>query len=93
MSGGRFDYDQYKLQQIADDIEQFILDNEESTDWDYKYKEETIAEFNRAVDLLRRAYIYVHRIDWLVSADDSESSFHRRLSAQLKERDENRDSR
>jgi xanthine dehydrogenase molybdopterin-binding subunit B len=87
MSGGRFDYEQYKLQQIADDIEQHIVDNEE-VNWDYKYKDETIAEFKRAVEMLRRAYIYVQRIDWLVSADDSESTFHKRLNQQLKEYDD-----
>ena len=26
MSGGRFDYKQFELQRIADDIEQFIVD-------------------------------------------------------------------
>jgi wyosine [tRNA(Phe)-imidazoG37] synthetase (radical SAM superfamily) len=88
MSGGMFDYKQYELQQIADDIEQHIVDREE-INWDYKYKDETIAEFKRAVEMLRRAYIYVQRIDWLVSADDSESTFHKRLNQQLKEYDEN----
>jgi hypothetical protein len=87
MSGGRFDYEQFKLQQIADDIEQHIVDNEE-VGWDYRYKDETIAEFKRAVEMLRRAYIYVQRIDWLVSADDSESTFHKRLNEQLKVHDE-----
>jgi hypothetical protein len=88
MSGGRFDYKQFELQRIADDIEQLIVDSEETDDWDYKYKDETIAEFKRAVEMLRRAYIYVQRIDWLVSADDSESTFHKRLNQQLKEYDE-----
>jgi hypothetical protein len=87
MSGGLFNYEQYKIQQIADDIEQNIVDNED-VGWDYKYKDETIAEFKRAVEMLRRAYIYVQRIDWLVSADDSESTFHKRLNQQLKEYDE-----
>jgi hypothetical protein len=87
MSGGRFDYEQYKLQQIADDIEQHIVDNED-VGLAYRYKDETIAEFKRTVEMLRRAYIYVQRIDWLVSADDSESTFHKRLNQQLKEYDE-----
>jgi len=87
MSGGMFDYKQYKLQQIADDIEQHIVDNED-VGCDYRYKDETIAEFKRTVEMLRRAYIYVQRIDWLVSSDDSESTFHKRLNQQLKEYDE-----
>jgi hypothetical protein len=88
MSGGRFDYKQFELQRIADDIEQFIVDSEETDDWDYKYKDETIDEFKRAVAMLRKAYIYVQRIDWLVCGDDNESTFHKRINEQLKEYDE-----
>jgi hypothetical protein len=84
MSGGHFGYEQFKLHQLADDIEQMILDND-NQDWDEPYSPETIAEFNEAVRLLRRAYIYVQRIDWLVSCDDNEATFNKRLHAQLKE--------
>ena len=86
MSGGYFKYEQFKLQQIADDIEQIIVENDE-TEWDYKFKPETIFELNEAVKLLRKAYIYVQRIDYLVSSDDSEANFHKRLHAQLKDQD------
>ena len=86
MSGGYFKYEQFKLQQIADDIEQLIVENEE-TDWDEPYSPETLSEFNEAVRLLRRAYIYVQRIDWLVSCDDNEATFNKRLHEQLKDQD------
>jgi len=82
MSGGYFKYEQFKLQQIADDIEQIIVENDE-TEWDYKFKPETLYELETAVNLLRRAYIYVQRIDYLVSSDDSEAAFLRRLNEQL----------
>lgn len=90
MSGGEFQYNQYKLIQIADDIEQIIIDND-STELnlfgDKKgsfYSEETINEFKTAVNLLRQAYVYVQRIDWLVSCDDGEDTFHQRLKDELK---------
>ena len=86
MSGGHFEFEQFKLHQIADDIEQMILDND-NQDWEDKYAYETIAEFKEAVRLLRRAYIYVQRIDWLVSGDDVPATFHKRLHAQLKDQD------
>jgi hypothetical protein len=63
-----------------------ILDND-NQDWDEPYSPETIAEFNEAVRLLRRAYIYVQRIDWLVCGDDTPAAFHKRLHAQLKEQE------
>ena len=87
MSGGHFNYKQYELGYIADEIEQFILDNdsEEVNEWGdkkgYGYSPETIAKFKIARMSLLLAQIYVQRIDWLVSGDDGEDSFHSRLDA------------
>lgn len=47
------------------------------------YTEETLQEFRNGVDILRRAYIYAQRIDWLLSGDDGEESFHKRLREEL----------
>ena len=38
----------------------------------------TIQKFGEAAKLLRKVARMVHRIDYLVSDDDSEESFHRR---------------
>lgn len=76
MSGGHFDYGQYKISEIADGVERLILSNTE-------YSEETIAEFRNGLDALNKAVIYAQRIDWLVSGDDGEESFHRRLAEEL----------
>ena len=47
------------------------------------YSTETIREFKKAVALLRKAAIYVQRIDWLLSDDDGEDNFHERLKEEL----------
>ena len=89
MSGWHFDYDQYKIGYIADSIEQLIYNNnsEELNEYGTKkgrrYTDETISEFRTAVRLLKRAQIYAQRIDWLVSGDDGEDSFHKRLAFDL----------
>lgn len=105
MSGGRFDYDQYKIGSIAEGIEKEIEKNgrektkeelkEESwgdPDWYIKYPEdkfytkyskETIKEFKKAVKILRQAEIYATRIDYLLSSDDGEETFHKRLKENL----------
>jgi hypothetical protein len=105
MSGGRFDYDQYKIGYIAEAIEGEIEKNgrektreelkEESwrsSDWyekypedkfHYKYSDNVIEEFKNAVKYLKIAEIYAQRVDWLLSADDSEESFIRRLKEEL----------
>ncbi len=91
MSGGHFDYQQRNLLDIADDIRSQILDNnsEEKNEWNDNigrhYSPETIVEFEKAVKALNIAYVYAQRIDWLLSGDDGEDSFHKRLQAQLKE--------
>ena len=87
MSGGHFNYKQYELGHMADEIEQLILDNgsEEVDEYgdrkSYDYSPETIEAFNYARIALLQAQIYVQRIDWLVSGDDGEDSFHSRLEA------------
>ena len=87
MSGGHFNYKQYELGHMADEIEQLILDNdsEEVNEYGdtkgYGYSPKTIAKFKIARMALLLAQIYVQRIDWLVSGDDGEDSFHSRLDA------------
>ena len=91
MSGGYFDYTQYAMNDIADSIQEVVDRNDDKTldKWGYTlgrgYTPETIAEFKRGIDLLRRAFVYAHRIDWLLSDDDGEETFHERLKEDLDE--------
>lgn len=91
MSGGHFNYKQHHLLDIADDIGSAVLNNDstEKNEWGdnigNRYSPETIEEFERAMVVLKMAYVYTQRIDWLLSGDDGEDSFHKRLQAQLKE--------
>lgn len=52
----------------------------------YKYPDEVIEKFKEAVKCLRMAEIYAHRIDYLLSSDDSEESFLQRLEEDLKQK-------
>jgi len=49
----------------------------------HKYSDEVIDEFKKAVDIIKKAAIYVQRIDWLLSGDDGEESFLKRLKDEL----------
>jgi len=86
MSGGHFDYNQYRIGYIADEVEQMIYynDSQEQDEWGdrkgYGFSAETVAEFRKALYYLNMAQLYAHRIDWLVSGDDNEESFHARLA-------------
>jgi hypothetical protein len=81
MSGGAFNYNDYHIRDIARQIEEIIRDNEERPVYDV----ETISRFRETVKLLYRADVMVHRIDWLISGDDGEDTFHKRLSEDLEQ--------
>jgi hypothetical protein len=108
MSGGHFDYLQYRIQEIRESIEDYVYGKEvddvdeyiedhylDSDEKEYiiahqhtvpnicDYSEDTIKEFKQAIDILRKAEIYTQRIDWLLSGDDSEETFHIRLKEDL----------
>jgi hypothetical protein len=106
MSGGAFDYNQYKICYIAEQIEEVIIKNgvkktpEEIKDegwrddswyekypedkFHYKYPDEVIEKMKEAVKSLKIAQEYAQRVDWLLSGDDGEESFLRRLDENLK---------
>ena len=85
MSGGHFDYQQYRLEDMADEIRNLIALNECTTfNKEEKYSAETIAKFIEADKTLRLAAVMVQRIDWLVSGDDGEESFHERWNEDVK---------
>lgn len=89
MSGGTFDYIQYKMDQTIDDIEDVIYKNDDdtrNTDGDKVgrgYEQETLAMFEEGVKYLRLAMAYTQRIDWLLAGDDGEETFHERLAKDL----------
>ena len=104
MSGGAFEYQQYHIEEIADSIEQEIIEagreipqeiwaknhwygsSYNDTDRTYPtYERKTIEIMKRAVYVLRMAYIYAKRVDWMLSGDDSEDTLVKRLDKELKE--------
>ena len=90
MSGGYFEYRQIQIWDIAQEIKEIIDNNHQSPDeFGYtigrNFSPKTIEKFIEAYDLLIRAYLYAQRIDWLVSDDDGEDSFHERLKEDLRE--------
>lgn len=87
MSGGYFDYSEYHIGTIVDDIEKLVnggTNVDEYYSKEYKnYSDETKQELKNALEILRKAEVYAHRIDWLLSGDDGEESFHKNLKEDL----------
>lgn len=78
-------HDTFYLWDDADkkEAEKYVRENKHTLPNLYGYSEEAIAEFKRGLDILRKAYVYAQRIDWLLSGDDGEESFHERLKEEL----------
>ena len=50
----------------------------------YEYNEDVIDQFKKAAHAIRVAQIYMQRMDWLLSGDDGEEAFLRRIDEDLK---------
>ena len=106
MSGGRWEYIQYRFTDIAEDIKKLVRDNgkpktleelKEESSWrdpewyekypedkyHYKYPDEVIEKFKEGVKIIEQAQVYMQRFDWLLSGDDGEDSFLKRLEEDL----------
>jgi len=89
MSGGYFDYQQYRLEDIATSISELVSTNNDTRLDEYGcqrghgYSVETIVRFEEAARTLRRARDMAQRIDWLVSGDDAEDTFHVRWDKEV----------
>jgi hypothetical protein len=100
MSGGHFEYKQYHVYELAEEIDRLIAkvhktreDVKDTPDdpcdpnycWEkhYLYSDETLEKFAEARDTLIRASKMVQRVDWLVSGDDGEESFHDRWAEEV----------
>lgn len=75
---------------VQDKITKEVYRIRECETWEYTdggfypdYTPETLREFRVAIGYLRKAAIYAQRIDWLISGDDGEDSFHERLKEDL----------
>jgi len=94
MSGGRFDYNQYRIRDIREEIEHYLKrqgqpmpKNEiwgSETHYE-KYPKEIQKRFREGIKFLKIAEIYAQRIDWFLSGDDGEENFIKRLAEELSE--------
>lgn len=78
MSGGFFEYQQYRIEEIAEAIKECIRRPE-----DYSLTKEVVDEMKTAVKYLEYSYVYVSEFDRLVSNDSSTESFFEKLNSDL----------
>ena len=78
-------FDEYYIEDnwLENEEKEYIINNKHTIPNYYGYNEKTLEEFKKGLDILRKACIYAQRIDWLLSGDDGEESFHKRLKEDL----------
>lgn len=80
------DIDWYIKEHYLDEREiDYIRKHHRTIPNESEFSKETLAELKKAVHILKQAEIYAQRIDWLLSGDDGEDSFHKRLKEELEE--------
>lgn len=85
MSGGHFNYAQYRIADIVEGIESAIKGNGIKDEYGYanSYSKKTLKEFKKGIYFLKKAQIFAHEIDWLISGDNGEDSFMENLTQDL----------
>ena len=83
MSGGSLDYFYSRIDEPVQIIPEKIK-------WGKKiWSLKTLRKFKMAIKYLKIAQIYTKRIEWLLSGDDGEDSFHERLREELEDCNKN----
>ena len=91
MSGGHFDYAQYRIEDIAVGIDEVIAANDDETLNECRqrrgngYPPEIIEKFREAAHTLRQAAEMAQRVDWLLSGDEDENAFLRRWDKEVRD--------
>lgn len=79
MSGGYFEYNQYRLVDIINSLDE----RENSIKLDEKFDEVTEDLIQDAKVIAQLAQIFLQRVDWLLSGDDSSGTFKERIKEDL----------
>ena len=86
MSGGHFSYNQHIISDEARVIDDIIKNNniKDEYEWSHDFSNETLDKFREASHTLKQASEMLQRIDWLISGDDGEESFHERWDKEVR---------
>ena len=99
MSGGAFEYNQYRIRLIWEEIQEELdkqgqdkqvqffekeyYEKYPEARFEEVYREDVQQIFKDGIEALKKAEIYAQRIDWFLSGDDGEDSLVSRLKSDL----------
>jgi len=88
MSGGTFNYMQHGIRDIYETIEYHLEIQGKETEYGGEYpifEQQVLKQLQDAVECLKKAYVYAHRVDWFLAGDDGNENFLKRLNEELNE--------
>jgi hypothetical protein len=88
MSGGTFGYSQYSIKEIYETIELHLEVQGKETEYGGEhpiYEQQVLKHLQDAIECLKKAYVYAHRVDWFLAGDDGNENFIKRLNEELNE--------
>jgi len=85
MSGGHFDYQQYRLNDIAEELRRTIAKCRQKREYYDYYSDKFINDMVDAYHKSKELEVILNRIDWVLSGDDSEESYIERLAEDMSE--------
>ena len=86
MSGGFFEYQEYRLEEMAKELRLKIAKCRWKPDWAIdrsNYSDAFLAEMSKAYNQLMEIRTRLHRLDWVLSGDDGEVDYFRLLPDDL----------
>ena len=86
MSGGTFSYMQHNIREIYEIIELHLEIQGTKTECggEHPIFEQKVAKhLEDAIECLKKAYVYAHRVDWFLAGDDGNENFIKRLNEEL----------
>ena len=89
MSGGKFDYKHFQAEMLAEELRDFVkeqwqykngnsIPDERNGGWDYELSAKTLDKIDQTATMLYKAATMAHHVDYLLSGDIGEDSFHLR---------------
>lgn len=82
MSGGALELShmEWQFEETINQIKNYIDEREEKG---YPLKQETKDKLHEGINIIKKAKVYINKIDYLIADDDGEQEFHDRLLEDL----------
>jgi hypothetical protein len=77
---------QHNIRDIYETIELHIEKQGKETEWGDEhpiYEQHVLKHLQDAIECLKKAYVYAHRVDWFLAGDDGNENFIKRLNEEL----------